>query len=43
MELDNLLNLLDDHVKGEMNVNPEIEEKSGVIDLDSLPIVARRW
>jgi class 3 adenylate cyclase len=43
MELDNLLSELADHVKGELSVNPEIEEKSGVIDLASLPIVARRW
>lgn len=42
-DLDGLLDQLDSHVATEMAVNPEIVEEGNFLDLEKLPIVARRW
>lgn len=42
-DLQDLLEKLDDHVKTEMAVNPEVVDKGDDLDVDALPIVARRW
>jgi class 3 adenylate cyclase len=41
--LQTLLDDLDDHVKGEMAVNPEIIAKGDDLDVNILPISARKW
>ena len=38
-----LMGDLDDHVKGEMALNPEIIEKGDALDVGALPISARKW
>jgi class 3 adenylate cyclase len=41
--LQELLDSLDTHVKDEMAVNPEIIEKGHELDIEALPISARKW
>jgi class 3 adenylate cyclase len=43
VDLDGLLEDLDDHVAGEMASNPEVEDKGSDLDVETLPIQARRW
>jgi hypothetical protein len=42
-DLKALLDQLDEHVKGEIAVNPEVVDKGDDLDIELLPIVARRW
>ena len=42
-DLQALLDALGEHVKGEMAVNPEIIDKGDDLDVDALPIAARKW
>jgi len=42
-DLQALLDALDEHVKGEMAVNPEVVDKGDELDVDALPIAARKW
>lgn len=42
-DLQSLIDQLDKHVKGELAVNPEIVDKGDDLDVDTLPIVARKW
>lgn len=41
--LQELLDDLDDRVKGEMAVNPEVVDQGDSLDVAGLPVVARRW
>jgi class 3 adenylate cyclase len=41
--LQELLDSLDTHVKDEMAVNPEVVDKGDDLDVDDLPITARKW
>jgi class 3 adenylate cyclase len=43
VDLPELLDNLDDHVKSELASTPEVVDKGGDLDVDDLPIVARRW
>jgi len=43
LDLQALLEDLDDRVKGEMAVNPEIIDKGDALDVSALPIAARKW
>jgi class 3 adenylate cyclase len=42
-DLQALLDDLEEHVKGEMAVNPEIVDKGDDLDVDDLPVAARKW
>lgn len=41
--LEEVLDALGTHVKDEMTVNPEIIDKGDSLDVDDLPITARKW
>lgn len=41
--LDKLLDELDDRVKTELNSKPEVVDRDDQLDVQSLPILARRW
>lgn len=43
VDLDELLNDVDDDVRIELETMPEVIKKGDSLDLDSLPIAARRW
>ncbi len=43
IDLSEFLEELDDHVAGEMASNPDVEDKGEQLDVESLPIKARRW
>lgn len=42
-DLQKLLDNLNTHIKSEMIVNPEVVDKGDDLDIDTLPIVARKW
>ena len=41
--LQELLDSLDAHVKDEMAINPEVVDKGDELEVDALPITARKW